>query len=294
MSADRRAAALRQGVAGREVMVTTPLAHRVSLPVAAKLPTPPRVEFAGVQKIFQQGDRPIVAVEDLSFTVQNEEFVSIIGPSGCGKSTALKLLAGLDRPSRGRILIDGVEVDRPQAKVAFMLQKDLLLPWRTVIGNVTLGLEVQGQPPAARRERAMDLIRKVGLDGFEESYPRQLSGGMRQRVALARTLAVDPEILLLDEPLSALDYQTKLRMEEELVRILSEEHKTVLLITHDIAEAVSVSDKVLVCSTRPGRIKAEHAMPLAKAHSPEAARNNPEFVHYFDLLWKELKSDVAD
>lgn len=270
------------------------LAVRPSPPMMAAQAAPSRIEFAGVQKIFQQHDRQIVAVEDLSFTVENQQFVSIIGPSGCGKSTALRLLAGLDRPSRGRVLIDGVEVERPQSKVAFMLQKDLLLPWRTVVGNITLGLEVRGQPAAVRRERAMDLIRMVGLEGFENSYPRQLSGGMRQRVALARTLAVDPMILLLDEPLSALDYQTKLRMEEELVRILSEQHKTVLLITHDIGEAISVSDKVLVCSARPGRIKAEHAIPLVKEHSPEAARNNPEFVHYFNLLWRELKSDVAD
>ena len=255
---------------------------------------PPRVEFRNVQKVYRQMDREIVAVEDLTFTVRSQEFVSIIGPSGCGKSTALKLLAGLDRPSRGRIMIDGIEVDRPQAKVAFMLQKDLLLPWRTVLGNVTLGLEVRRIPVKERRERAMSLICMVGLEGFENSYPRQLSGGMRQRVALARTLAVDPEILLLDEPLSALDYQTKLRMEEELVRILSEQRKTVLLITHDIGEAVSVSDKVLVCSSRPGRIKAEHAMSLAKQHSPEAARNNPDYVHYFDMLWNELKSDVAN
>jgi NitT/TauT family transport system ATP-binding protein len=262
-------------------------------PMPASAPPPPRVEFAGVRKVFRQGAREVVAVEDLSFTVENQKFVSIIGPSGCGKSTALKLLSGLDRPTSGRVLVDGVEVDGPQPKVAFMLQKDLLLPWRTVLGNVMLGLELKGLSAAARRERAMALIQKVGLDGFEDSYPKHLSGGMRQRVALARTLAVDPEILLLDEPLSALDYQTKLRMEEELVRILSEERKTVLLITHDIAEAVSVSDKVLVCSGRPGRIKAGHEIPLAKFHSPEAARNNPDFVRYFDLLWKELKSDVA-
>jgi len=256
-------------------------------------PPPPRVEFVGVRKVFWQGKREIIAVEDLSFTVENQKFVSIIGPSGCGKSTALKLLSGLDRPTSGRVLVDGVEVDGPQPKVAFMLQKDLLLSWRTVLGNVTLGLELKPLSAADRRERAMALIQKVGLDGFEDSYPKHLSGGMRQRVALARTLAVDPEILLLDEPLSALDYQTKLRMEEELIRILAEERKTVLLITHDIAEAVSVSDKVLVCSGRPGRIKAEHEIPLAKHQSPEAARNNPEFVRYFDLLWRELKTDVA-
>jgi NitT/TauT family transport system ATP-binding protein len=252
----------------------------------------PRIEFRGVSRVFDQGERPVVAVEDLSFTVAPREFVSIIGPSGCGKSTALKLIAGLDAPSTGTVLVDGEPVTGPRPKVGFMLQKDLLLPWRTVLDNVALGLEIRGLRRAERRDRARALIVKVGLEGFEDAHPKHLSGGMRQRVALARTLAVDPEILLLDEPLSALDYQTKLKMEEELVRILDEEAKTVLLITHDIAEAVSVSDKVLVCSGRPGRIKAEHRLSLSKSHSPEEARDNPEFNAAFRLLWDELRSDV--
>jgi NitT/TauT family transport system ATP-binding protein len=260
-------------------------------PAPAAAPTP-RIAFDGVRKVFRQAEREIVAVADLTFTVGDCEFVSIIGPSGCGKSTALKLLSGLDQPDAGTVAIDGVPVDGPQPKVGFMLQKDLLLPWRTVLGNVLLGLEVRETPRKEARERARELIAKVGLAGFEEAYPKHLSGGMRQRAALARTLAVDPPILLLDEPLSALDYQTKLKMEEELVRILVEERKTVLLITHDIAEAASVSDKVLVCSARPGRIKAEHALPLSKSHSPEEARNNPEFLDFFNLLWNELRTDV--
>jgi NitT/TauT family transport system ATP-binding protein len=252
----------------------------------------PRIEFRGVSKDFQLADRTLRAVEDLTFTVAPSEFVSIIGPSGCGKSTTLKMLSGLDKPTSGRVLIDGEDVNGPQARVGFMLQKDLLLPWRTVLQNVTLGLEIKGYSYVKRNGVAKALIKKVGLEGFADSYPKQLSGGMRQRVALARTLAIDPEILLLDEPLSALDYQTKLMMEEELVRILREENKTVLLITHDIAEAVSVSDKVLVCSAQPGRIKATHEMSLSKTHSPEEARNNPGFSDAFNLLWEDLKSDV--
>jgi NitT/TauT family transport system ATP-binding protein len=252
-----------------------------------------RVEFDNVTKVFRQRDQQVVAVRDMSFTLHDREFVSILGPSGCGKSTTLKLISGLDFPAAGSVRLDGAPVKGPSPKVGFMLQKDLLLPWRTILENVTIGLETQGMPRAERNDRARSLIAKYGLGGFENAYPRHLSGGMRQRVALARTLAADPEILLLDEPLSALDYQTKLKMEEELVRILQEERKTVLLITHDIAEAVSVSDRVLVCSGRPGRIKAEFAMPFSKGHSPQEARNEPSFNEHFNLLWRELEADVT-
>jgi NitT/TauT family transport system ATP-binding protein len=252
-----------------------------------------RVEFDSVTKVFRQRDQQVVAVRDMSFTLHDREFVSILGPSGCGKSTTLKLISGLDFPAAGSVRLDGAPVKGPSPKVGFMLQKDLLLPWRTILENVTIGLETQGMPRAERNDRARSLIAKYGLGGFENAYPRHLSGGMRQRVALARTLAADPEILLLDEPLSALDYQTKLKMEEELVRILQEERKTVLLITHDIAEAVSVSDRVLVCSGRPGRIKAEFAVRFSKGHSPQEARNEPSFNEHFNLLWRELEADVT-
>ena len=243
-------------------------------------------------KVFRQGEQTVTAVQAMSFTLQHQEFVSIIGPSGCGKSTTLKLISGLDFPAAGEIRVDGNPVTGPSPKVGFMLQKDLLLPWRTVLENVTIGLEMRNVPKAERIEKARHLLDKYGLGSFETAYPRHLSGGMRQRVALARTLAVDPDILLLDEPLSALDYQTKLKVEEELVRILQEEKKTVLLITHDIAEAVSVSDRVLVCSSRPGRIKAEMAMPFSKGHTPAEARNRPEFLEHFNALWRELEADV--
>jgi NitT/TauT family transport system ATP-binding protein len=252
----------------------------------------PRVEFLDVTKQFRQGDQTVTALQGMSFTLHDREFISLIGPSGCGKSTTLKLISGLDFPAAGEIRVDGRTVTRPSPKVGFMLQKDLLLPWRTVIENVTIGLEMRDVPKAERMEKARHLLYKYGLANFETAYPRHLSGGMRQRVALARTLAVDPDILLLDEPLSALDYQTKLKVEEELVRILQEEKKTVLLITHDIAEAVSVSDRVLVCSSRPGRIKAEMAMPFSKGHTPAQARNRPEFLDHFNALWRELEADV--
>ena len=253
-----------------------------------------RIEFTGVTKQFAREDgATTIAIQDMTFTVRDREFVSLIGPSGCGKSTTLKLISGLDVPSAGRIRVDDRPVDGPSTRIGFMLQKDLLLPWRTVLENVTIGLQMQGMPRPERVERGRALIAKYGLREFERAYPRHLSGGMRQRVALMRTLAVNPGILLLDEPLSALDFQTKLKMEEELLRILNEERKTVMLITHDIGEAVSVSDRILVCSSRPGRIKAEFSLPFSKGHSPAEARREPEFAEYFNTVWRELESDVT-
>jgi NitT/TauT family transport system ATP-binding protein len=252
-----------------------------------------RIEFDGVTRRFVREDgAATVAIQDMSFAVRDREFVSLIGPSGCGKSTTLKLVSGLDMPSAGRVLVDGRPVTGPDPRIGFMLQKDLLLPWLTVLDNVTIGLRMQGVPRAERLARGRALIAKYGLQEFEAAYPRHLSGGMRQRVALMRTLAVDPDILLLDEPLSALDFQTKLKMEEELLRILNEEGKTVILITHDIGEAVSVSDRILVCSARPGRIKAEFALPFSKGHSPADVRRKAEFAEYFNAVWRELESDV--
>lgn len=209
----------------------------------------------------------------MTFTLCHQEFVSLIGPSGCGKSTTLRLIAGLETPSAGTVLLDGAAVTRPTRTVGFMLQKDLLLPWRTVIENVMLGLEIQRVSRSIRAEQARQLLHKYGLGGFEKAYPQHLSGGMRQRVALARTLVMKPNILLLDEPLSALDFQTKLKMQAELKRILAEERQTVLLITHGIAEAVAVSDRIFVCSARSGRIKAEFALPFTRGLPPLEVRH---------------------
>ncbi len=253
---------------------------------------PVRVELRDVTKVFQQGDSHVVALQDMSFSIREQEFVSVIGPSGCGKSTTLRLISGLDVPTAGSVLLDGQKVTGPSHRVGFMLQKDLLLPWRTVLQNVTIGLEMRGVAAQEREDRARVLIESYGLAGFENAYPRHLSGGMRQRVAIARTLAVEPEILLLDEPLSALDFQTKLKMEEELTRILREQRKTVMLITHDIAEAISVSERVLVCSGRPARVKAEFRLPFSQGHTPKEARSRPDFMDYFNTLWRELEADV--
>ncbi len=225
------------------------------------------------------------AVDHLSFSVAKGEFVSIVGPSGCGKTSVLSMLAGLLEPSAGELHLEG---GRP----GYMLQRDHLLDWRTIEGNILLGLQVQGRLNAQTRENALSLLKTYGLYDFVHSYPRQLSGGMRQKVALIRTLACSPDLLLLDEPFSALDYQTRLTLADEIHAILRKEGKTAILVTHDIAEAISMSDRVLVFSGRPARLKGEHAIHLTAPDSPLKRRNAPEFKEYFDTIWKELDKNV--
>lgn len=221
------------------------------------------------------------AVDHLDFFVSQGEFVSIVGPSGCGKTSVLSMLAGLMEPSSGELHIEG---GRP----GYMLQRDHLLDWRTIEGNVLLGLQVQGLLNEKTRAHALDLLDTYGLHDFIHSYPRQLSGGMRQKVALIRTLACSPDLLLLDEPFSALDYQTRLSLADEIYGILRREGKTAILVTHDIAEAISMSDRVLVFSGRPARKKVEHEIVLSAPDEPLKRRNAPEFKEYFDTIWKEL------
>lgn len=221
------------------------------------------------------------AVDNVSFTVAQGEFVSIVGPSGCGKTSVLSMLAGLLTPSCGEIRVEG---GRP----GYMLQRDHLLDWRTIEGNVLLGLQVQKLLNDEAHAHALTLLDTYGLHDFIHSYPRQLSGGMRQKVALIRTLACSPDLLLLDEPFSALDYQTRLTLADEIFAILRQEGKTAILVTHDIAEAISMSDRILVFSKRPARIKAEHTISLSAPPSPLRRRNAPEFKEYFDTIWKEL------
>jgi len=226
------------------------------------------------------------AIEHLSFSVNRGEFVAIVGPSGCGKTSVLSLLAGLMEPSQGNIRIYDHE-KRP----GYMLQHDHLLDWRTIEGNIMLALEVKHMANDETRAYALHLLETYGLSDFRYHYPRQLSGGMRQKVALIRTLAASPELLLLDEPFSALDYQTRLRVADEIYGILRHEGKTAILVTHDIAEAISMSDRVLVFSNRPATLKTEHNICLSGgATTPLERRNAPEFKDYFDMIWKELDS----
>ena len=248
-----------------------------------------RLEYRNVTMRFAQGSGgTLIAVQNVSLAVRDGEVVSLIGPSGCGKSTLLNIGSGLYAPSEGEAFVDGERVQGPNAHVAFMLQKDLLLPWRTVAENVMLGVEIQGVPLPERRRRAQALLENLNLAEFSGHYPHQLSGGMRQRVALARTLAVDPSVLLLDEPFSAVDAQTRLVLLRELAETLKRAGKTALLITHDLLEAVTLSDRVLVMSRRPGRIVDEIRVELPQRDNPLARRADPKVSDYVGRLMDRL------
>jgi len=248
------------------------------------------LEFRHVTRRFATaGGAPLTAVQDVSFRVDAGEFVAVVGPSGCGKSTLLSMTAGLYAPSEGEVRVSGEPVTGPNAHVGFMLQKDLLLPWRSILGNIEFGLESRGAGRAERRARALRELAHCHLDGFGDHYPYQLSGGMRQRAALARTLAIDPEIILLDEPFSALDAQTKLLLQNSFARTIAEAGKTTLLITHDLAEAVLMSDRVIVLSERPGSIVAEIPIDLPHRDQPLKRRVMPEVSTYAGQIFKHLK-----
>ena len=247
------------------------------------------LEFHGVTKRFGTGAAQITAISDVSFAVDEGEFVAVVGPSGCGKSTLLSMTAGLYSPSSGQVRISGHEVSGPNAHVGFMLQKDLLLPWRCIRSNVEFGLEARGVARAARRARALEELDRCHLSDFAHHYPYQLSGGMRQRAALARTLAIDPEIILLDEPFSALDAQTKLILQDNFATTIADAEKTTLLITHDLSEAVLMADRVLVLSERPGTIVAEVKVDLPDRAHPLKRRVMPEIGQYAAQLFKHLK-----
>ena len=252
----------------------------------------PRLEFRNVTRSFAKGrgggEERIIAVADVSFAVGDGEVVSLIGPSGCGKSTLLNLGSGLDQPTKGEVFVDGERVTKPNPHVAFMLQKDLLLPWRTIRENIEFGLEIQGTPAGLRHERSAALLATCRIAEFAAHYPYQLSGGMRQRAALARTLAVDPTVLLLDEPFSALDAQTKMVLQQDLARTIKAAGKTALFITHDLVEAVALSDRVLVMSARPGRIVEEIAIDLPYRDDCMRRRELPEIGRYVPKLMSLL------
>ncbi len=239
------------------------------------------LRFQDVTYIYHTVRGELVAAKDLSFSVDEGEFVAIIGPSGCGKTTLLSLAAGLLKPSAGTI--------ESRGSFGYMLQKDELFPWRTIEKNIFLPLEIRHQKSPEHRERAIALAKKYGLGDFLKSYPAQLSGGMRQRAALIRTLATDPNILLLDEPFSALDYQTRLNVCEDVANIIRSEKKTALLITHDISEAISVADRVLVLTARPARVAHAHTLDFGGI-PPLKRREQPGFSGWFERLWGELNS----
>jgi NitT/TauT family transport system ATP-binding protein len=248
------------------------------------------LDLIGVTRRFAApgGGSLLTAIDRVSMTVRDGEFVAVVGPSGCGKSTILNLVSGLDKPSEGRILLNQVPVEGPNPSVGFMLQKDLLLPWRTIVHNVEFGLEARSISRSERRERALRELERCRLSNFAGSYPYQLSGGMRQRAALARTLAIEPEIVLLDEPFSALDAQTKLILEKSFAQTIASRAITTVLITHDLMEAVIMSDRILVMSERPGRIVEEIVVDLPDRDNPMARISAPRAREYVDHLLSSL------
>ncbi len=223
--------------------------------------------------------------------VERGEFICVVGPSGCGKTTLLRIVAGLEPATSGTILLDGKRVDGPDRNRGFVFQNDSLLPWRTVLANALIGPEVAGRVGAKERQRTLELLNLVGLGGFEHYYPRQLSGGMRQRVNLARALAIDPDVLLMDEPFAALDAQTREIMQSELLRIWEQGRKTVLFVTHQIDEAVFLADRVLVLARRPGRLQETVRIKLPRPRQLDVKRK-PEFVDYVDHIWRLIEHDV--
>ena len=249
-----------------------------------------RLEYRDVTMRFADASgRALTAIEGVSFVVDDGEVVSLIGPSGCGKSTLLNIGSGLYAPSSGEARVDGEPVAGPNSHVAFMLQKDLLLPWRTIAENVALGLEIHRQPKTECARRARELLASFNLADFAHRYPHQLSGGMRQRVALARTLAVDPHVLLLDEPFSAVDAQTRIALQHELAQTLKRAGKTALLITHDLLEAVILSDRVLVMSARPGHIIDEMRIEIGHRDEPLRRRRDAKVESYMARLMERLE-----
>lgn len=249
----------------------------------------PKLEVTGLSYSYHTPEGETEALTDISFQAAAGEFLAVVGPSGCGKSTLLSLISGLLTPDSGSVLLDGEPVRRGNTKIGYMLQRDHLFEWRSILKNAALGLEIQNQTDAAHQEKVRRLLSAYGLELFSRSKPSELSGGMRQRAALIRTLALDPSLLLLDEPFSALDYQTRLNVSDDIGAIIKKEKKTALLVTHDISEAISMSDRVIVLSKSPAVIRSVIPVFLEIPNrTPMASRNAPEFKTYFNRIWKEL------
>jgi NitT/TauT family transport system ATP-binding protein len=249
----------------------------------------PPLVVEGVAKSFDLGSEIVPVIANLSLILKQGQIVSIVGPSGCGKTTLLNTLCGLLAPDSGHIRWHGREVRGQPQNVGYMLQKDLLLPWRTALGNTMLGLEIRGVGAAEAENRSRAMLDQLGLHGFVDHYPSTLSGGMRQRVALARTLVNDPDVLLLDEPFAALDFQSKLLIENDMVGLVRQRGRSLLLITHDIEEAVSLADRVIVLSKRPTRVKAVYEIEFGSDRGDMIAlRENPDFSHYVRRIWADL------
>ena len=253
------------------------------------------VEIKNIGMIYHSLDGETEAIKNISLNIHKGEIVGIVGPSGCGKSTLLSIIAGLIKPSSGDVFINKEKVVNSSRNIGYMFQNDQLLEWRTILHNVMLGIEIQRKLSFETYKMAEEMLEKYGLGDFKNSYPSQLSGGMRQRAALIRTLLLEPDFLLLDEPFSALDYQTRLAIADEIGIILKKENKTGLLVTHDIAEAISLCDRIVILSNRPATVKEVINIELScpgNIKSPLKCREAPEFRHYFNKIWKELDVHV--
>ncbi len=255
----------------------------------------PAIRFENLTKTFvSRENRVVVAVDNVTFDVSEGEFVAIIGPSGCGKTTTLNVLSGIADVTAGRALIRGAAPSQSRFEIGYVFQQDTVLPWKRVIENIETGLVIRNVPAAERRRRAEELVRLVGLQGFEQAFPFELSGGMRKRVALATSLAYNPSILLMDEPFGALDAQTRLVLQDELLRIWEADRKTVLFVTHDIGEAICLADRIIVMTARPGRLKSQFTVNLPRPRTAEEARLSPGFDQLYAAIWNDLRPEVND
>jgi NitT/TauT family transport system ATP-binding protein len=259
---------------------------------------PDAVRLDEVYKAFVPARRrrsaaPLLALEDVTFSVRPGEFISLVGPSGCGKSTVLNLLAGLVGPSAGRVTYQGALVEGVNTKVGYITQDDNLLPWRSVARNVEFGLELRGVPKGERRARAGEFIRLVGLAGFEDHYPHELSGGMRKRAGIVRTLAYDSGVVLMDEPFGPLDAQTRVILQDELLRLWDRQRPAVLFVTHDLVEAITLSDRIITFTGRPGTIKQEYKVGLPRPRDVFHIHDLPRFKELYDALWEDIRVEIA-
>ena len=255
----------------------------------------PIVEFQNISLKYHTLQGETNALKDVSFQIHEGEFIVLVGPSGCGKTTVLSLIAGILAPSSGKIFFAGEPAEPGiRQQVGYMLQHDHLFPWHDIVTNVLLGLKIQHKDTPEMKRYAESLLEQYGLGDFKHSLPKQLSGGMRQRAALIRTLALQPELLLLDEPFSALDYQTRILVSEDIASIIRGQKKTAILVTHDISEAISLADRILIFSRRPGTVKRVLPITFQNARSVSEKRQSPEFAQYFEWIWKELEDHAKE
>ena len=252
------------------------------------------LSIEGVRKQFAGQGKPVVALQAVDLNIERGEFVTLVGPSGCGKSSLLTMISGLTTPTAGRIRINGRLISGTDREVGFITQQDNLFPWRNLIDNVSLALELAGMGAASRHREASRWIKRVGLEGFEQSYPHQLSGGMRQRANIIRTLIYEPPVILMDEPFGPLDAQTRLSLQSLLLSIWESQRSTVLFVTHDLAEAIALADRVLLMSARPGRIVRDDRVEIPRPRDVIHMHDVPEFRRLYDILWHELAAQLHD